>query len=327
MSYRGRITLHRGSAARSASESTVGAMSGACPPIFMAGDNAVVTTGSPGKVASADDYYPFGMVMEGRSFNYGQADTRYKFSSKERDVETGFDYFGARYYDGRIGRFFTVDRFASNFPTSSPYSYASNNPIGFIDVNGDSTGTNQLWEEYKKQGSFQEEWEAIFGPAEKDATNTTQKGREEETSPTPSETDEDGGVSQNIKEAAIDFFSLGYLTLNGVVGGYAPGLIGKWYKLSNSANQWTGSKVTQRVASKFVSRLTFVPTAISLYESGSRFRKAWSGSSRGALLASGGDLAMNLIGLHPIGAFGALSYDLTMLGYNLDILPRPWRKQ
>jgi len=56
-------------------------MCGACPPIFMAGDNAVVTTGSPGKVASADDYYPFGMVMEGRSFNYGQADARYKFSS------------------------------------------------------------------------------------------------------------------------------------------------------------------------------------------------------------------------------------------------------
>ncbi len=38
-----------------------------------------------------------------------------------------------------IGRFLSVDRFAEKFPSTSPYSYASNNPILFIDINGDST--------------------------------------------------------------------------------------------------------------------------------------------------------------------------------------------
>jgi len=33
-----------------------------------------------------------GMLLDGRSYNAGQADNRYKFTSKERDTETGLDY-------------------------------------------------------------------------------------------------------------------------------------------------------------------------------------------------------------------------------------------
>ncbi len=58
-----------------------------------------MTVDQSGNVTSYNDYYPFGMIMEGRSGNFGEADARYKFVSKERDVETGYDYFGARYYD------------------------------------------------------------------------------------------------------------------------------------------------------------------------------------------------------------------------------------
>ena len=76
--------------------------------------------------------------MDGRSINVGQADARYKFTSKERDTETGNDYFGARYYDSRIGRFQAIDRFAAKYPGMSPYSYAGNNPILFYDAHGDS---------------------------------------------------------------------------------------------------------------------------------------------------------------------------------------------
>ena len=49
-------------------------------------------------VVAYDDYYPFGMQMETRCQNVGNSDARYKFTGKERDVETGYDYFGARYY-------------------------------------------------------------------------------------------------------------------------------------------------------------------------------------------------------------------------------------
>lgn len=47
-----------------------------------------------------------------------------------------YDY-GARFYMPDIGRFGTLDRFSEKFPANSVYSYASNNPILFIDKNGD----------------------------------------------------------------------------------------------------------------------------------------------------------------------------------------------
>jgi len=45
-----------------------------------------MTVNSGGTVTSYDDYYPFGMVMEGRSGNFTQPDARFKFTGKERDV-------------------------------------------------------------------------------------------------------------------------------------------------------------------------------------------------------------------------------------------------
>ncbi|MBN2426679.1 MAG: hypothetical protein JXB44_16770, partial [Calditrichaceae bacterium] len=60
-------------------------------------------------------------------------------------------YFGARYYDPEIARFFNVDRFADKYPSLTPYQYAANNPVLFVDVNGDS-----IWIKYKdKEGKEQ----------------------------------------------------------------------------------------------------------------------------------------------------------------------------
>ncbi len=53
-------------------------------------------------------------------------------------------YYGARYYDPRLSSFLSVDRFANKFSHQSPYVYASNNPIKFIDVNGDSIKINDF---------------------------------------------------------------------------------------------------------------------------------------------------------------------------------------
>jgi RHS repeat-associated protein len=95
-----------------------------------------MTVDANGNVTSYDDYYPFGMVMAGRSGNFGQGDTRYKFISKERDVETGYDWLGARGYDSRIGRFLTIDPLQDDNPEVNPYHYAFNNPVRFIDPTG-----------------------------------------------------------------------------------------------------------------------------------------------------------------------------------------------
>jgi RHS repeat-associated protein len=96
-----------------------------------------MTVDGTGTVVGWDDFYPFGMQMEGRSQAAG-ADPRYKYTSKERDAESGIDYFGARYYDARIGRWLTVDPLAEKYPGWSPCNYAGNNPIVRRDANGDT---------------------------------------------------------------------------------------------------------------------------------------------------------------------------------------------
>ena len=48
-----------------------------------------------------------------------------------------YDY-GARNYDPTLGRFFNQDRFAEKYLDFTPYQYGANNPIKYIDINGDS---------------------------------------------------------------------------------------------------------------------------------------------------------------------------------------------
>lgn len=49
-------------------------------------------------------------------------------------------------YDAAIGRFFTLDRFSEKYNFQSPFSYAKNNPILYLDINGDSAWTiNSQW--------------------------------------------------------------------------------------------------------------------------------------------------------------------------------------
>ncbi|HCA42768.1 MAG TPA: hypothetical protein DEP28_05890, partial [Bacteroidetes bacterium] len=59
------------------------------------------------EVLSAQDYDPWGYLLQERVYN--QENTTYKFTGKQRDNETEYDYFGARYYDSRIGRWGSID--------------------------------------------------------------------------------------------------------------------------------------------------------------------------------------------------------------------------
>ena len=85
-----------------------------------------------GSVSEYNDYDPFGLELTGRS----NSEERYKFTGKERDTETSYDYFGARYYDSRIGRWLQVDPLAEKYTGWSTYNYTMNNPLKFIDPNG-----------------------------------------------------------------------------------------------------------------------------------------------------------------------------------------------
>jgi RHS repeat-associated protein len=68
-----------------------------------------------------------------------------RFTGKERDAETGLDYFGARYYGSKIGRFTTTDPFLDqraalvNPQRWNRYAYGLNNPLRNIDPDGKDT--------------------------------------------------------------------------------------------------------------------------------------------------------------------------------------------
>jgi RHS repeat-associated protein len=89
-------------------------------------------------VSSSLDYYPFGSVMEGRgkdSVNY-----RYGFNDKEKVNEiygAGNAYdFGARLYDGRVGRWMSVDVKNKVSPNWSLYRMSFDNPLKYFDPDG-----------------------------------------------------------------------------------------------------------------------------------------------------------------------------------------------
>lgn len=84
--------------------------------------------------------------MPGRSENSSQY--RYGFGGHEKDDEisgSGNHYsFGDMGYDPRIVRRLSIDPLAQKNTTWSPYVYALNNPLGFVDENGEWPGVTYL---------------------------------------------------------------------------------------------------------------------------------------------------------------------------------------
>jgi RHS repeat-associated protein len=99
--------------------------------------SAVVRTDVNGGKLGDWRYYPFGERAVGSA-----AVDPYEFTGKERDAETGLDYFGARYYGGALGRFTSPDRPLLDQKPADPqswnlYAYARNNPLLFVDPTGE----------------------------------------------------------------------------------------------------------------------------------------------------------------------------------------------
>jgi len=62
--------------------------------------------------------------------------TPYKFSGKEKDEETSYSYFGARYYMSDVSVWLSVDPMRDKYPNMSPYNYCALNPIRISDPDG-----------------------------------------------------------------------------------------------------------------------------------------------------------------------------------------------
>ena len=82
-------------------------------------------------------YMPWGEpLLDQRKSGYTY-NTRYTFSGKERDEETGYSYFGARHYNSDLSLWLSVDPMADKYPGVSPYTYCANNPVRLVDPNGE----------------------------------------------------------------------------------------------------------------------------------------------------------------------------------------------
>jgi RHS repeat-associated protein len=82
----------------------------------------------------------------------------YTFSGKEKDVETGYGYFGARYYDSGLSIWLSVDPMSDKYPSMSPYNYCANNPVILVDPDGrefvnndDKALVTQMYQEYDEK--------------------------------------------------------------------------------------------------------------------------------------------------------------------------------
>jgi len=84
-----------------------------------------------GTVIDREEYCPFGDSSL-RTFSK----KRYRYVGKEKDMESGLYYYGARYYSAWTCRFISVDALAKKYNQLTPYQNAGNNPINDRDIDG-----------------------------------------------------------------------------------------------------------------------------------------------------------------------------------------------
>ena len=171
--------------------------------------------------------------------------TPYKFNAKELDCESGYYYYGARYYDPKFGRFLTVDPVAGEFPSQSSYLYAYNNPVRMIDVDGlygDENEANRQRDLAQAQGhkvvgdvyKSGDEW--MFNTMEGDAfTGRFDKDFSQNSASWHSKVSSSSSIAGTATGAYGDFL---------VKGGKYRGASGNYYSYIGRKgwNQYTGTK-------------------------------------------------------------------------------------
>jgi len=103
-----------------------------------------------GGVKQSINYYPFGMrTAEINQSIFDNNNTKYLYNGKELQDEFDLDWYdyGARYYDAQIGRWHVIDNKAEKYSSFTSYAYAINNPILFLDPDG-----NDIVIYYKEKG-------------------------------------------------------------------------------------------------------------------------------------------------------------------------------
>jgi len=109
--------------------------------------NTRITFDEDMNILQEDAYYPFGMNISGLSYSNTSPENKYKYNGKrctersrsELQDEFGLEWYdyGARMYDAELGRWHVPDPLAEKYYSLTPYHYTYNNPMRFIDINGE----------------------------------------------------------------------------------------------------------------------------------------------------------------------------------------------
>lgn len=156
-----------------------------------------------GTVLEETHYYPFGLQMKGISWqNAGVLPNKLKYNGNEEQTELGLEWldYGARMYDNQIGRWHVTDPVAEMGRKWTPYNYALNNPLRYIDPDG-------MWAE-DALGN----WSTSDADEIADALNTLKNGGD----PTPKKSstrDEPANVIGLKAHAALAGYFTGQNTL------------------------------------------------------------------------------------------------------------------
>ncbi len=130
--------------------------------------------------ASGEAYQHLQYLPYGEDYIYQRTnswDVPYTFSGKEKDVETGYSYFGARYYDSDLSVWLSVDPLSDERQGLSPYNYCQWNPVMLIDPTGaldkgytvDDNGNIEIIPNQKPTDYGGDDYDVLFDKEEYDA--------------------------------------------------------------------------------------------------------------------------------------------------------------
>jgi RHS repeat-associated protein len=130
-------------------------------------NSASLELNKQGFIISYEEYYPYGSTSYQSGRNAAEVGLKhYRYTGKERDEESGFYYYGARYYCSWLARWTSPDPLGIK-ESLSLYVYVQNNPLRWIDLDGRQSGDPQeimmgmMWDQMGRELSAM--IEGVFG--------------------------------------------------------------------------------------------------------------------------------------------------------------------